>query len=571
MHTILSVLNKLKQKGLPAALMVALTGVFGVNALAAPQALAAPVGHRRVEKLSVKSEKSAQANVTWPTPLWQDSLVTGGSVGYVAQSSPSVAFYKGKTVVAVGAENGYVYLVNGATGQEMPGWPQKLAAGPGQSVAIESSPTIAWLNGKKRPPTVIVSSGSPWVKDTVGEVEAFTITGKKRWVFSLPGVTGTAIGAISSAAVGNILGNNQKQIVFGSWDHKIYVLNSRGKELGFAYDNADTIWSSPVVYRLPGQTQDSVFLGSDASGRTYAGGTKKCFGGFVAEYRWSNAAQNPDTEAIGPGLSRVWFDCMSQSIWSSPAIGILNHVPTLVVGTSWYEQPFPANTDYVFAFNAISGRELWQAKTAGPAAGSPAIGVINSTGQPSVVTTSWACNGARESSCFYNNSSMVYAFSASGKQEWAKSLIGPTALSSPVLVPLNGNKWNDVLVGSPNGLYPIAGENGAFLFGTNNASSPAVIDYGCRVYNSVAVANVGKTLKTPDWEVFEACGGPEAFHKTGQLIAYHIRNLPQGETPGWAMFHADPAHTGVAYSTLPGRHTPPGLRPALKKKEPVKN
>ncbi len=519
----------------------------------------------RLSKSVTAVHPSVAPNITWPAPTWQDSLVTGGSVGYVAQSSPSVAYYRGKTIVAVGAENGYVYLVDGVTGKEMPGWPQRLAAGPGQSVAVESSPTIAWLNGKKSPPTIIVTSGSPWVTDTVGEVEAFTITGKRRWVFSLPGVRGTAIGAISSPAVGDILGNNQQQIVFGSWDHKIYVLNARGQELGFAYDNADTVWSSPVLYKLPHQKADSVFLGSDASGRTYDNGTKKCFGGFVAEYKWSNAAQNPDTEAIGPGLDRVWFDCMSQSIWSSPSIGILNHVPTLVVGTSWYEQPFPSDTNYVFAFNAISGQELWQARTAGPAAGSPAIGVINSTGQPSVVETSWACNGSSEQSCFYNNSSMVYAFNSHGKQEWAKSLVGPTDLSSPVLVPLAGEKWNDVLVGSPNGLYPISGATGNFLFGTSDASSPAVINYGCRVYNSVAVANVGASITTPDWEVFEACGGPEAFHKTGQLIAYKITNLPAGEAPGWAMFHADPAHTGVGYSTLPGRHTPPGLRPALKK------
>jgi hypothetical protein len=42
------------------------------------------------------------------------------------------------------------------------------------------------------------------------------------------------------------------------------VLSRQGKRIGFAYDNADTIWSSPALFKMPGRNRDDVFLGSDA-------------------------------------------------------------------------------------------------------------------------------------------------------------------------------------------------------------------------------------------------------------------------------------------------------------------
>ncbi|MHB1783494.1 MAG: hypothetical protein ACYCTE_12575, partial [Acidimicrobiales bacterium] len=98
-------------------------------------------------------------SVSWPSPEWVSPTVTGNSIGYIAQSSPTVATFDGRTIVAVGAENGDVYVADATTGKELPGWPQRMAAPPGASIAIESSPAIAWLDGPDAPPSIVVGSG----------------------------------------------------------------------------------------------------------------------------------------------------------------------------------------------------------------------------------------------------------------------------------------------------------------------------------------------------------------------------------------------------------------------------
>jgi hypothetical protein len=500
-------------------------------------------------------------SVTWPSPQWISGTSSAGDLGYVTQSSPTTAVWKNKTIVAVGAENGFLYVMNAATGAELPGWPRHLAVAPGQSAAIEGSPTIAFLDGSKRPPSIIVGAASTWVRSTAAEVEAFQINGAVRFVFHVGAASGTGTGVISTPAVGDVVGNGQQQIVFGSWDHRIYVLNAAGQQMGFAYDNADTIWSSPALYKLPGQHQEDVFLGSDASGRPYGNG-QRCVGGFIADYRFSNDAVDPDTLKVGPGLDRLWFHCVNQAVWSSPVVGYLgsSKVPAVVVGSGFYYQPFPSDTDRLFAFNAISGNPLpgWPVTTAGPVLGTPAIGVVNGSGEPAVVATSWLCHGNTAASC-QTGASKVYAWAGDGSPLWSQILPGPTTFSSPILVPLLQSSAaptstttgiiNDVLVGSPNGLYPLDGSTGAFLFGTNGSNQFAAINPGCRVYNSAAVTYIGGIGPRSGWHAFEACGGPPAFHAPGEVASYRLP-VQDFASAAWPMFRGSPGHSGIAFSTL---------------------
>ncbi|HVC25125.1 MAG TPA: hypothetical protein VND23_05155, partial [Acidimicrobiales bacterium] len=487
-------------------------GAAGVG-VAAPAAGAAPhVVHAHPTARRVPS------SVTWPAPQWVARTVTGTSVGYVAQSSPTAANVGGRTIVAVGAENGYVYVTDAQTGAELPGWPRRMAAPPGASVAIESSPTIAWLDGPRRPPSIIVGSGSTWVHDTVGEVEAFGLDGAVRWVFRVGAAPGTAVGVISSPAVGDLTGSGQQDVVFGSWDHNLYALDPAGKVLpGFPYNNADTIWSSPSLYRLAGRAGDDIFLGSDASGRPVSSAVdaQHCYGGFVGDYRYVHGT-----------VVREWYHCENQAIWSSPAVGMIgsSHRPVVVVGTGFYYQPFPSDTDKVLAYYADNGAPVpgWPVTTAGPALGSPAIGVINGSGQPSVVETTWVCATPERTGCFTGYRSEVDAWSGGGALLWSRKLVGPTDLASPVLVPLEGEPTDDVLVGSPAGLYPLAGATGGYLFGTNGTYRTATVNAGCAVYNSVAAVDVPGLGPRSGWHVFEGCGGPIQLGHPGELVSYRL-------------------------------------------------
>jgi hypothetical protein len=147
----------------------------------------------------------------------------------------------------------------------------------------------------------------------------------------------------------------------------------------------------------------------------------------------------------------------------------------VVVGTSFYYQPFPAGTNEVVALRASNGTTLpgWPAKTAGPVLGSPAIGKI-APGVRGVVDISWMCTGPRPTDCAPPNgpnTSMAYAWDANGKLRWSDVLLGGESFASPVLVPLEGEMSSDVLVGTTNGLYPIDGASGRFLDHSTESSA----------------------------------------------------------------------------------------------------
>ena len=164
------------KSGLFVALLVGaamVTGSVSVNAA---------VTHRIDSRLtpgacSTEPEDSALTSkkVTFPFASY------GVGMGTIKQSSPTVANVTingvTTTVIVAGDEDGRVYVINAATCQEMPGWPRPMAAPAGQHAAIESTPTVAYLDGPNSPPSIIVGSGSTWVSTNVGEIEAFSWDG----------------------------------------------------------------------------------------------------------------------------------------------------------------------------------------------------------------------------------------------------------------------------------------------------------------------------------------------------------------------------------------------------------
>jgi hypothetical protein len=499
-------------------LLAAIAVSTGVASAVAPPAGASTPGQRGCSVLQGQG-------ITWPSASWVTCLA-----GSIAQSSPTLANWNGMTIVAVGDESGVLHVLDAATGQELPGWPRRLAAPAGATVAIEGSPTIAFLDGPNRPPSIIVGAASTWVDNSAREVEAFRLDGDVRFCFHVGAAPGTAVGVISTPAVGSLTASSQPDIVFGSWDHYLYALTPAGRLLpGFPINNADTIWSSPALYRVPGTRGDSIFIGGDAHG------WHGCWGGWLTDYRYL---------AGQPRI--VWQHCENQTIWSSPAVGVLNASgrAVVVVGTGFYYQPFPSATYELLAYYADDGAPVpgWPVRTSGPSLGSPAIGVINGSGAPAVVDTSWVCDSSTNASCLSSGVSTVTAWSGTGRRLWSEQLHGPTDFASPVLAPLQAEWWNDVLIGSGAGLYAISGATGTFLFGTSFADDP--IDPSCRVFNAVAVADVLGTGAGAGWSVIEACGGPAAFDYPAKIVSYRLPVTPD-VPPAWPMFHQNPAHDGV--------------------------
>jgi hypothetical protein len=114
-----------------------------------------------------------------------------------------------------------------------------------------------------------------------------------------------------------------------------------------------------------------------------------------------------------------------------------------------------------------------------------------------------------------------------------------------------------VVVGTPNALYPLSGESGSPLFGTNGSNPYASVNPGCRVFNTPAVADVYEHGEELGWRLFEACGGPAAFSRPGEVASFRLAVQPV--TAPWPMFHASPPHTGVEVTTTPTTPTGAGL------------
>lgn len=442
----------------------------------------------------------------WPTTSW--SLPRSSDANEI-DGSVTTAPIGGVEAAVFGTFAGTVDVVNVATGKELPGWPRQMAGGAGAQ--IWSTPAVAALDGAGRPPTIIVGSGTNTA--SVGEVEAFYANGAERFVFHVGHQPGTWTGVYSSPAVGDITGNGQQDVVFGSWDHNLYALTPAGKLVpGFPYNTADTVWSSPALFRLPGQRGMDIVVGHDASG------LHGCRGGFIDDLRY----------VTGRGPVLRWSHCEPETIWSSPAVGVINGTgrPAVVVGTGYgYSSPFPAGSNRLYAYYADNGAPVpgWPVATDGAASSSPAIGVIAPSGAPAVV------DAARDGTA----ATQVAAWSGSGRRLWSRVLPGtsPWLMASPVLVPLLDHASNDVLIGTQFGLSALDGVNGAPLYGTG--ARPLT----CAATASPAVTQAPGGGPSAGWRVVVPCGG--------SVVGYPLPVVPK-IPPAWPMFRQNPAHTGTA-------------------------
>jgi hypothetical protein len=484
---------------------------------------------------------SVRANPATSTPSGNGSAVPQadqfkgpdwslGGIGSVWMSSPVVATIDGVKAVILATLSGEIYVVNAKSGRELPGWPQWVHINSSTPTAVDSSPAVAYLDGPDRPPSIIVGAGSLWRKNQQGGLEVFYSTGKVRFVFQTkrtfnPWGTGADIYSdpvFATPAVGDITGSGQLDIVFGSYDHYIYALKPNGQLVpGFPIQRADTIWSSPTLADTSHTGRDDIFMGGDSSGLL------GCVGGWIVDYRY-----------IGSGPRLVWQRCVGETVWSSPTIGILNKTgrPAVVVGTSFYGGYKGAAMNEVFAVYANNGQNLpgWPVTAHGSTFGSPAIGRID--GQLAVVSTSCA-------QCL-SGPAVVTAWNGSGHQIWS-SVFDPksSVTSSPVLVDLTSSDTtgDDVLVGSGNGLFVVAGNTGKVL-NINGSSEPA-LKSGCDTPSSSAVSYVPGAPGS-GWMLYFACGGPTI---PATLIAYPLPVAPSASTPpAWPEWRANPDRTGIA-------------------------
>lgn len=411
-------------------------------------------------------------------------------------------------------------------------WAAGVDPRPGSVTAVEGAPAVGDLDGDGQNEVVVgAGSSQPSTSGEWGGVVAFNGNGTTRWrfltddvynVYTGGGRDGRSDGVFSSPAIGDVDGDGRNDVVFGSWDHKIYALHGDGSMVsGFPVDNTDTVFSSPALFDLDDDGRLEIVIGGDQSRNpavppSFAGGILR-----VLDVAGGRVTQR----------TRGFNDILA----SSPAIGDIDGDgrEEAVFTTGNYYHASESRRVWAVHLDDLSDVAGWPKTTSGELFGSPALGdvVPGDGGRPEVVVGDLSGN--------------VYAWRGNGAQVWAVAP-GPNGRTGfyggPSVGDLDGDGRQDVAIGYGfGGALLLRGSDGALIrrVGGTYASlgTPAIIDFG----------GGARRLVVGGWDPRDGSFG------TGQVAAYE---LPAG-TADWPVFRKNPRHLGAPVSG--GNPLPPGF------------
>jgi VCBS repeat protein/FG-GAP repeat protein len=346
-------------------------------------------------------------------------VVLPGS-GPVERSKPAVGNLDNDASakeIVVGTRDGELYVLN-SNGTIRAGWPKSLPC------EIASSPAIGDIDGDGFP-DIAVGCGFATNLADPGGVWAFRRDGSLIWTVH-PALGGAGDDVNSTPAIGDVDGDGRNDVVFGAFDHHVYVITRNGTNLaGWPRDTRDTVWSSPSLFDLDGDGRLEIIIGADTHAEgppinTVDGGTL-----WVFRYDGTNYPGFPKRLNVGIG--------------STPAVGDIDGDgrPEIVIGAGSVAN---ATGHQLFAFRCDgSSVPGWPVTTIGNTGNSPALANLDGDPALEIVQT--------------DEAAYLYGIDGNGAilfQMRPKSSTGAdaVALSDPIVAQVLGSATPDIVVGN---------------------------------------------------------------------------------------------------------------------------
>ena len=315
------------------------------------------------------------------------------------------------------------------------------------------------------------------ITEQTGQVSGPT----QKWRF------GTRDAVEPCAAVGDINGDGQTEVVISSFDGAVYAVPGTGRGLIrdplWRVQTEALIWSSPAIGDVDGDGNLEVVVGSDDQGVYVIDGPSgrvKWRFATNAKVRASPTLADVDGDGqleivIGAGQiftldaraqRAKWSFRLATTTFSSAAVGDVNGDGDMEVVVGSYD-------NVLYALSGRNGQPVWQHRASNPIDSSPAIGDINEDGQLEVVVGV----GFIDSSGFKG----VRALRGDGRTLWEFSIgEDERVVSSPAIGDVDGDGQVEVVVGSnANRLYAFDGAgNVKYTHDTGHfiESSPSIGD-----------------------------------------------------------------------------------------------
>jgi len=349
-----------------------------------------------------------------------------------------------------------------------------------------------------------------------------------------PQGNGVADGVFGSLVIADLDNDGNFEVVFGGWDHHIYVRQAGDGSLagsGWPIDTLDSVWSTPAVGDVDGDGFKEIFTGSDLSRSD--------------EHAWSfNGGRMWGLDRRG-NILPGWPRRSAQTFYSSPAVGDINNDGRYEIvcgtGTCWRtdgrgaEATGPFTGRHVFGWR-LDGTALpgWPVEVGGAVFSSPALADLD--GDRRLETIVGATDGR------------IYCLNADGSIRWRTLLVDRDGrsyetlrdrrgwvLGSPVVADIDGDGDLEVLVCWSFEVV-ILDHLGRLLTGANSAGRTVYLTFQS-LFSSPSVADInGDNLL----EIVVAGGRRDGG---GALYAWPT-TAPAGSARPWWTFHRDEARTG---------------------------